>query len=182
MLFYLGISTYLFFKIKKTSEKIEKDIIHDKLTGVFNRKGLDKYFDENKKFLLLDLDNFKYINDTFGHEKGDEILKYFASLLNEYFKGDIIARWGGDEFIVLSNEEREKIRNNIEKINLLLEEKQRKFDSNRKKTLSLSCGGSVAKTKEEKFKEADLALYKVKKTTKRGCVFYDELDYVKIEF
>jgi len=182
MIIYLSIATYLFFKIKNTSKKIENDIIHDKLTGVLNRKGLEKYFDESKKFLLLDLDNFKYINDTFGHEKGDEILRYFSLLLKEYFPKDIIARWGGDEFIILSNEEREKIRDNIEKINILLEKKQKEFDKDAKIILSLSCGGSVAKTKEEKFKEADLALYKVKKTTKRGCVFYDELDYIKIEF
>jgi GGDEF domain-containing protein len=63
-----------------------------------------------------------------------------------------------------------------------MEKIQKNFDSKLEKTLSISCGGSVSvKPKEEKFKEADLALYKVKKTTKKGCKFYDELDYVKIE-
>jgi len=182
MIMYLFISTYIFFRIKQTTEKIEKNIIHDKLTGALNRKGLEKYFDENKKFLLLDLDNFKYINDTFGHKKGDEILKYFALLLKKYFPNDIIARWGGDEFVILSDKTKGEIKINLEKINFLLEKIQKKFDKNMQKTLSLSCGGSEAKDKEEKFKEADLALYKIKKTTKKGCVFYDELDYVKIEF
>jgi GGDEF domain-containing protein len=59
---------------------------------------------------------------------------------------------------------------------------QKSFDKNIVKLLSVSCGGSVSKkSKEEKFHEADLALYKVKKTTKKSCKFYDELDYVKIE-
>lgn len=182
MLIYLLISTYIFFKLKNMSIQIEKENMYDKLTNLYNRKGLEKYYDENKTLLILDLDNFKYINDTFGHEKGDEILIKFTKLLKEYFEGDVIGRWGGDEFIVLTNKTKEKVKRIIEKLNSEMEQMQKSFDKNIVKLLSVSCGGSVSKkSKEEKFHEADLALYKVKKTTKKGCKFYDELDYVKIE-
>jgi diguanylate cyclase (GGDEF)-like protein len=182
MLFYLAISTFILLKLKNISGEIEKENMYDKLTNLYNRKGLEKYYDENKTLLILDLDNFKYINDTFGHEKGDEILIKFTKLLKEYFEGDIIARWGGDEFIVLTNKTKEKVKRIIEKLNSEMEQMQKSFDKNIVKLLSVSCGGSVSvKPKEEKFKEADLALYKVKKTTKKGCKVYDELDYVKIE-
>jgi hypothetical protein len=67
MLIYLLISTYIFFKLKNMSIQIEKENMYDKLTNLYNRKGLEKYYDENKTLLILDLDNFKYINDTFGH-------------------------------------------------------------------------------------------------------------------
>lgn len=56
------------------------------------------------------MDNFKYINDTFGHERGDEILIKFSKLLKKYFEDDIICRWGGDEFIVLTDKNKENIK------------------------------------------------------------------------
>ncbi|GAX86953.1 conserved hypothetical protein [Lebetimonas natsushimae] len=182
MFVYLVVSTYFLFKLKNLGVKIEKETLYDKLTGLYTRKGLNEFYDKNKILLLLDLDNFKYINDAFGHEKGDEILVKFSELLKEFFDGDIICRWGGDEFIVLTNKSKEKIKRIIEKINEKIEKLQKQFDTKLEKNLSVSCGGSISiKSVEEKFKEADLALYKVKKTTKRGCRFFDELDYVKIE-
>jgi hypothetical protein len=115
MFIYLSLSTYILFKLKNISGKIEKESFYDKLTNLYNRKGLDKFYDQNKTLLILDLDNFKYINDTFGHKKGDEILIKFTKLLKEYFEGDIIGRWGGDEFIILTDKTKEKIKRIIEK-------------------------------------------------------------------
>jgi diguanylate cyclase (GGDEF)-like protein len=83
----------------------------DYLTGVFNRRQLDHYLQQQaqayseKKLLagiMIDLDAFKIINDRFGHDAGDEALKYVAGILKKTFrKHDFIARYGGDEFIVL---------------------------------------------------------------------------------
>ncbi|HAA84672.1 MAG TPA: hypothetical protein DCE01_07825 [Thermodesulfobacterium commune] len=108
--------------------------IKDELTGLYNRYYLKDYLvklieklkrnKNNKLFLIfIDLDNFKLINDTYGHNKGDNVLKEVAEILTANFrKYDIISRYGGDEFIVLleSNEDPTKrinaLRQNIEEI------------------------------------------------------------------
>lgn len=92
-------------KAKYFSEK-------DTLTEVYNRRIIEPFFskitsiaDRNKQkvaVLVIDVDNFKTVNDNFGHHAGDELLKLLAELLvNSVRKSDIVARWGGDEFIML---------------------------------------------------------------------------------
>jgi diguanylate cyclase (GGDEF)-like protein len=85
----------------------------DVLTGLYNRRYFDNEFERELKrsgrsnnmlsVILLDIDNFKVINDTFGHQIGDEYLKKTAQTLMSVFKreSDIVARYGGEEFIVL---------------------------------------------------------------------------------
>ncbi|UOO38433.1 GGDEF domain-containing protein [Oscillospiraceae bacterium CM] len=83
----------------------------DFLTGTYNRKGLEFYIrqkisasTENRTFsaILLDLDNFKYINDTYGHNTGDRVLAATADLLRSCLRSnDFVARYGGDEFYVI---------------------------------------------------------------------------------
>lgn len=91
-----------------------KSLHTDYLTGIHNRKKLDEYLIEKVRtstadntfaVIMLDLDNFKYINDTLGHAAGDEALGTFASLLSGCVRSnDFLARFGGDEFfIVLDN-------------------------------------------------------------------------------
>ncbi|WP_022856100.1 GGDEF domain-containing protein [Thermodesulfobacterium thermophilum] len=114
--------------------------IKDELTGLYNRYYLKDYLaklieklkrnQNNKLFLIfIDLDNFKLINDTYGHNKGDNVLKEVAEILTVNFrKYDVISRYGGDEFIVLleSNEHptkkinalRQKIEENFKEFNL----------------------------------------------------------------
>ena len=77
---------------------------YDVLTELLNRRGVFKMLESKKggALLYLDIDHFKKINDTYGHEKGDEILKLLAQVLkNSFRKNDIIGRWGGEEFIVV---------------------------------------------------------------------------------
>jgi diguanylate cyclase (GGDEF)-like protein len=95
------------------SEIIALDLaVTDPLTGVGNRRGFElsapsllqvcRRRDINATLLFFDLDEFKAVNDTFGHEAGDQALVEFAKLLQTTFRNsDIIARYGGDEFIVL---------------------------------------------------------------------------------
>lgn len=91
-----------------------KDVNMDYLTGVLNRRGLDIKMDEmikisqtsNKPFtaIMMDLDNFKSINDTFGHEEGDKAIKMVADILVDIFGEDAsIGRFGGDEFCVITD-------------------------------------------------------------------------------
>lgn len=57
----------------------------------------------------IDLDDFKTVNDLWGHHQGDEVLKAFAKLLKNVFENGVLIRWGGDEFIVLLNENRREV-------------------------------------------------------------------------
>ncbi|MDD2216002.1 MAG: GGDEF domain-containing protein, partial [Eubacteriales bacterium] len=88
-----------------------QDMHTDFLTGVNNRKKLEAYLkkkinksNENKTFsaILLDINNFKSINDTFGHDMGDDALETAVKLLKSCLRStDFIARFGGDEFVII---------------------------------------------------------------------------------
>ncbi len=102
-------------KIKQLEETLRSLSLTDELTGLYNRRGFTKLVQQQLKvanrlqrgvFLLCaDIDNLQRINDTYGRQEGDELLKETAGLLKEIFRGsDIIARIGGDEFVVFSIE------------------------------------------------------------------------------
>lgn len=91
-------------------QRMQNEAIEDPLTGVLNRRGLNQFLERKGKekstekfsLLMIDIDHFKYFNDTFGHLVGDEVLKFIAQTLKDNIKGkDIIARYGGEEFIIL---------------------------------------------------------------------------------
>ncbi|MDW0116082.1 GGDEF domain-containing protein [Sporosarcina thermotolerans] len=94
-----------FDRVKYFSEK-------DPLTDTFNRRTIERFFQRNAKVcdkngkklgvILIDINDFKAINDTYGHHKGDELLTEIAtSLKKSVDKKDLVARWGGDEFLIL---------------------------------------------------------------------------------
>ena len=100
----------------------------DPLTGVFNRRKinqlLNEYLHEQGAFsvIMVDIDHFKRVNDTFGHEQGDLILKKIAALLRTNMRQqDVVGRWGGDEFLVVcvntSDLDNQNIQNRILTIN-----------------------------------------------------------------
>ena len=85
---------------------------HDSLTNLYNRYAMEKHIDSFletnnckkacKALLMIDIDYFKSINDTYGHEVGDRVLKIMSSLLiKELVDNESVGRWGGDEFILL---------------------------------------------------------------------------------
>lgn len=99
-------------KIDEQQKKLEATAYLDELTGLFNRRKwielLNDEFDRIKQYnyqssmLLLDIDNFKTINDQYGHPAGDLILREISALLKHNLRScDVIGRWGGEEFIVL---------------------------------------------------------------------------------
>lgn len=91
-------------------EEVALASITDPLTAIYNRAGLNQHFKrllritENKFFLvMLDIDHFKKINDTYGHDIGDVVLKELVKVIKETIgKDNILARWGGEEFIILN--------------------------------------------------------------------------------
>ncbi|ANQ22022.1 diguanylate cyclase [Vibrio natriegens] len=93
--------------VSNTIDQLHLDTLTDAMTGLLNRRGLDKAVEslreQNTPFsvLALDVDYFKKVNDTFGHDAGDTLLKSVASLIQDQArKGDVVCRSGGEEFIV----------------------------------------------------------------------------------
>lgn len=164
---------------KKSIESLSYKASHDELTGVYNRAGYDLIKTSldlsSTAMLLFDVDQFKRINDQYGHETGDEVLKQIASVLNTNFRSDdYICRIGGDEFVVfmvhVNAEKKQLIENKVKHINQEL--------SGRKNGLpdvTLSAGVSlcpVSNDPKDTFRQADIALYYVKDHGRNGCCFY----------
>ncbi|MDD2887881.1 MAG: diguanylate cyclase [Aliarcobacter sp.] len=99
-------------KLKEKSNLLEYQASHDKLTGLFNRNRFDEIYEKEIKrarryendlsIIIFDVDDFKIVNDTYGHQVGDEVLKEISQLmLNNVREQDITVRWGGEEFLIL---------------------------------------------------------------------------------
>jgi len=162
---------------KVKEEKLVMLATMDGLTGVFNRRHFlflaeqevarSKRYNKDLFFLMFDLDHFKEVNDTFGHETGDRVLQDFASICTEGLRrSDIFGRMGGEEFAALVVEAREeevmavaeRIRENFALQTIVRDETE--------KNLSVSIGISrldpVTGSLESAYAAADMALYKAK--------------------
>ena len=161
---------------REQTEKLAYDATHDKLTGLYNRSGYDfvmKNTDWGTSCLLLfDVDKFKHINDSRGHEAGDRLLTRVANAIKESFRSqDYVCRIGGDEFAVImvhtSPEHAELVRRKAASINETLAVSVDDLPP----TL-VSCGvafGDETSNSTGIFQKADAALYDVKNTGGCGC-------------
>lgn len=153
---------------------------HDALTGALNRRAFDKLqtaADEGKvAFLMIDVDNFKQINDTCGHLAGDNTLLRVVSLLRDHFRSDdSIFRIGGDEFAVVmfgvDETGKDLIVRKVEEINEILAAER--TDEN-VPLVSISVGVAFGNLiDKELISQADSVLYERKKSGKGGCSFYN---------
>ena len=156
-------------------------IFEDELTGIYNRRFLLNYFrykvpwdslmGQPLSLLMMDLDHFKEINDTHGHEAGDQVLVWMASLLKEVSGEDGLAvRYAGDEFIILlPDADKETARQVAERLlKRLHQEDLRLPDLNKELQITLSIGVASAPadayTGKALIQKADTALYYAKKT------------------
>ena len=167
---------------KETKKKLVYEAIHDPLTGLYNRAGYDELCRElniaTSAILLIDLDDFKSANDTYGHDFGDDVLRKVSDSIRRSFRAiDFACRIGGDEFAVImmgmGHEHLDLIEQKIEKINAELAE----FTKDRDVNAAVSCGiafGEEGMNYDELFKRADVALYYVKEHGKKGCAAYSE--------
>lgn len=146
----------------------------DPLTGLYNRYKFEELFaleeERTKRFgqplslILIDIDHFKAVNDTYGHDVGDEVIKTLAHILQENTrKIDSVARWGGEEFLILSpNTGWENIQELAEKLRLMVEKAS--FPEHIPITISLGIGTRKTEdTFSDLFKRADQGLYAAKK-------------------
>lgn len=145
---------------------------HDPLTGLYNREALENILKaqitktellrNTVSVIFLDIDNFKKINDTFGHQFGDEILKKIGEIIkNSVRERDIVARYGGDEFVIILH-----TRTDLEpKIiaNRIKERIEREFHPyNLSVSYGIAVAGKDGSTHEELIKVADERMYKQK--------------------
>lgn len=154
---------------------------HDPLTGVINRGAFEQMKEILKAsadplaFLIIDVDKFKLINDNYGHEIGDQILKKVAKHLADTFRSqDYVARIGGDEFAVImtncTRELRPVIQNKVDAMNRFL---QNPADGLPPISLSIGIAFSDKGFPKELYSQADRALYQVKENGRCGCRFYN---------
>ena len=163
---------------KANLEKLNFKAVHDELTGVYNRAGYDSFLSgmdlSQTLMILFDVDNFKSINDTYGHETGDKVLTNLAQKLKDHFRtDDYICRIGGDEFVVFMPNSSKISRKMItEKVDAINKELAAEDDL---PATSLSVGvanGTYAKDHEDLFKKADCAMYESKQKGKCTITFY----------
>lgn len=156
-------------KLIQLREKYYYSSTHDSLTGILNRTGIQIFTEKNKNFkggfIAVDIDNFKLINDKYGHLIGDQVLKTIATSIKKCC-GEFSIRWGGDEFWALlpeckSQKELEKV---IKKLILSIRNIEFKVeDSNL--SLSISAGALFIKTPtpfDIVAAKADKSIYKAK--------------------
>ena len=167
-----------FLRLSSFSERVLQDQAStDGLTGLYNRKGYERLLEEidprTTTLLLFDADRFKHINDDFGHEAGDRVLRKIGRALQENFRReDYICRIGGDEFAVLVLNADESlsdlIMKKVSRINMTLSHVEDGLP-----TASVSVGAARgAADCKTLFEHADAALYRVKAAGGRGCGFY----------
>jgi diguanylate cyclase (GGDEF)-like protein len=95
-----------------TQERLRTEAMTDPLTGLLNRRGLESNVERLSRapagpgtvasWIMLDIDHFKRVNDTHGHDGGDAVLKHVAAMLTAFAReGDVVARLGGEEFVVM---------------------------------------------------------------------------------
>ncbi len=171
------------YDLKAQNEKsLLKKAEYDALTGILNRRAFDQicHASSEKKqqlaLLLIDMDNFKYINDNYGHAGGDTALRELARILSETFRNDdYVARIGGDEFVVILPNCTTSASNIIKQKILTVNEKLVNIkDGIKPVSVSVGVAFSDEGFTDDLFKKADKALYIVKEKGKRGCEIYEE--------
>ena len=163
-------------------EKLQQEATHDPLTNLYNRRFLNETLPRELKRLtqenqtlcvaMFDLDNFKQFNDKYGHDAGDEVLKFVANILIQNSRGnDIACRFGGEEFIVVFvNTQIQKVYPYLEKIRKEINKVKLYYEGGFLPQITISIGVSEAPThgltSERIIRCADKALYAAKEAGK----------------
>ena len=164
----------IIIELENENEKLKKDIV----TVLATRSEIENYIttlNNDSIIVMCDIDNFKIVNDTYGHSKGDLVLKELGNIIKKNINSDksknnFAGRYGGEEFLIIfDSNDVNLIKKNIDKLN-------KQFNNlNIVPSLSFSAGISIfnkEKHIQKAIEEADFALYSAKKTGKNKCVIY----------
>jgi two-component system cell cycle response regulator len=181
-------------KRKRYNDRLRSSVQHsielavtDGLTGLHNRRYLDNHLKmlfnraatrgRSLSVCITDIDRFKVVNDTYGHDAGDEILKEFAARLRATVRGaDLACRYGGEEFVVVMPDTTAEMAANIaERLRMSVEGKPFVLRSSGQEinitaSLGISCNSPNVETPEQLLKEADNALYDAKRAGRNRVV------------
>jgi len=166
--------------IENRTHELEKLSVTDQLTKLYNRRKIDKMlateieqarrYNHSFSLILIDIDYFKKINDTYGHQTGDRVLQIISKLFSSNIrKTDMVGRWGGEEFLIISLEQ------NFQKVLIFVEKLRTLIDNHYFETVgNVTCSFGVAHftqgdTVDSLLSRTDVALYEAKDAG-RNCV------------
>lgn len=172
------------FSARKRIRHLEETVALDPLTGIGNRRmadnklkaALSQFQQQRLPFgiLLFDIDLFKRVNDTFGHDVGDQVLRMVAKTLSLNLRAsDIPIRWGGEEFLALIDDvDKDSLQAAAEKIRVLIERSHLSLEDGREARVTVSVGATLARYEdslETLLQRADSLMYACKQAG-RNCV------------
>ena len=189
VLLLTGLTAALIF-INENKKNFKRLAVTDALTGIYNRLGFDdqveQYMRQNPQkhcvVAMLDIDDFKLVNDMYGHAAGDGVLKKLAESMKQYFSKDaILGRNGGDEFsIFMPDCTAVEVTPFLKKFT---EETRKFYCKGEERAFTISLGFAeypiFADDRSQLIRCADKALYDVKMRGKNGCMAYREGEQVK---
>lgn len=189
VLLLTGLTAALIF-INENRKNFKRLAVTDALTGIYNRLGFDdqveQYMRQNPQkhcvMAMLDIDDFKLVNDMYGHAAGDGVLKKLAESMKQYFSKDaILGRNGGDEFSVFMPDcTVAEVKPFLKKFT---EETRKFYCKGEERAFTISLGFAeypvFADDRSQLIRCADKALYDVKMRGKNGCMAYSEGEQVK---
>ncbi|KGJ97595.1 sensor domain-containing diguanylate cyclase [Colwellia psychrerythraea] len=173
-------------KRKQQISLLDKRANYDSLTNLLNRQAAEQHLKKltltsvSFALIMMDLNDFKPINDIFGHDAGDELLIHVSSqMMKSLRKADVLSRWGGDEFVViLPNATKQEVKNVCEKLAAQLSKPLHLSQHNKSIFVTASMGASFYPDDQvellELIRSADKAMYQVKKNKSANEALYLE--------
>ncbi|HUX90830.1 MAG TPA: diguanylate cyclase [Gallionellaceae bacterium] len=171
-------------KLEQELEEVSELVREDQLTGALNRRGMEETLEREFKrtdraqvllsVALLDIDNFKHINDSLGHQGGDQALIHLTRVIKETLRpSDSVARYGGEEFLIILPDT--GLQDAMETLERLQRELTKRFflHNNERKLITFSAGVALRSENEERVDligRADKAMYQAKTTGKNRVV------------
>jgi diguanylate cyclase (GGDEF)-like protein len=176
-------------EITKLEKQVREQAIRDALTGLYNRHHLSDVLEsefsraERKRYsiaiMLIDLDHFKRVNDTYGHHAGDLALKAATQVISKQIRrGDVAFRYGGEEFLVIlpditlekANQRAEQLCNDINALEILFEQQIIRINA----SIGVAIYPRHGSTSDEMLMRVDKALYQAKETGRNKVILYAE--------
>ena len=185
---YIYMSEHEVTNLEQKNRQLSTDAQEDALTSLLNRRGFLPLVDElmkdegSSKFCVAfcDIDNFKHVNDSYGHEAGDEVLKHITLLIRKEMNGSEVCRWGGEEIVILmkdsdieqARERMEHLRKSVEVTPTLFFNKVLYVTI----TIGVAQNNEIYKDPEDVIKTADRRMYYGKQHGKNVVVYEDNKD------